>query len=647
MIFYASASLQRPVLRKNKGGCCPFNLDCGYNLVSEPLTHLIGIGYRSYTKFNFRQLPEEQRMRAGEFRHRYSQMMETLQNQNPSSWDDISDLLSRFAASSPEIQKHNQRDFLRLVRNGLAFWTFDFGIDGVSIEIAKYAQGLQKVLGKKQPAEIHFIAGDFHPQADNVLKSDWKRKRIERANGWDKWDGGLWFEKLFYQAMPENSQISQELAVEIWNQAVEMAGKLGNYIAEHEIALLIPVNVNSNPGNLVTGLSTVLVSELMGLYVLNSNHDFYWEGGKPAEEREPGEKAGPRDKFFRNHKNEAFFSFFKRIYPWNGRRWIQININQLQSERLLAEGFSKDRVHEISTMVSDEFFRTYSKDEIKIVRSRMGLILSGGNSEIHPIPIGSHLKELGEWMKNQKPLVCSASEGLSLDLVSDQIHYFLQPTRIIDRKRIEKDWELIDALLQHPPFREDFLANQERQIVLHITGPAPIEHQADLESVLRAYQAVVAKEAAPVANRLFMAFSIGTEYHPSFEEYNFNKLTIEDIYRLATAVVFPSQTEGRGLPIIESSAAGIPIICSRYQPQEIFAGVVGENLPGELQIRYLPFPEDDYTGPVIDEISRYLLDPTQREDDIQHNIEATRQRYSKQVMYSAFDDFLEELRISE
>jgi glycosyltransferase involved in cell wall biosynthesis len=249
-------------------------------------------------------------------------------------------------------------------------------------------------------------------------------------------------------------------------------------------------------------------------------------------------------------------------------------------------------------------------------------------------------------MKEQHPLVVSAVDGLKLDLVSDQIHYLLQPTRIIDRKRIEKDWELIAALLKHPIFRKDFLDNPERQIVLHITGPAPIEHQADLESVLKAYQDVIDGEEDSISNRLFMAFSIGTEYHPSFEVSNRIKLTIEDIYRLATAVVFPSQTEGRGLPIIESSAAGIPIICSRYHPEEIFAGVVGEHLPQEQQIRYIPFPEEEYTGTILDQISEFLLDPSQRSADNQHNIAVTRQRYSTPVMYKAFKMYLEALRNS-
>lgn len=586
-------------------------------------------------------------MKSGDKNDLYSIMMENLRDHNPTTWNEISNLLTSFSESGPSIEPYNREDFLELIRGGLAFWTFDFGIDGVSIEIAKYAQCLQDILRTEKKAEIHFIAGDFHPQADNVLKPAWKRHRIDRANGWHKWDQGLWFDKLFSQEMSENSEVSHQVAAEIWIQAVEMAQKLGQYVTENNISLLIPVNVNSNPGNLVTGLCTILVSELMGLYVLNSNHDFYWEGGKPASERTPGEKAGPRDKFFRNFDNKPFFSLLKRIYPWNGRRWIQVNINKLQAQKLLADGFPEDRVLEISTMVSDEFFREYKVADIESVRLRMAHILSGGHRLIQPVSIEAFAQNLGNWMNDQKPLVCSASDGLSLDLVSDQLHYFLQPTRIIDRKRIEKDWHLIAALLQHPPFRDDFLHNENRQIVLHITGPAPIEHQIDLDSVLNAYREVINPLQISVADRIFMAFSIGTEYHTSFEKFNYKKLTIEDIYHLATVVVFPSLTEGRGLPIIESSAAGIPIICSRYQPEEIFASVVGEDLPEESQIRYIPFPESEYSGSALDEISELLLHPQVRAQDNLHNIEVTRQRYSRQVLHSLFNDYLEQLRISK
>ncbi|MBC8491569.1 MAG: glycosyltransferase [Candidatus Marinimicrobia bacterium] len=574
----------------------------------------------------------------------FSRMMDRLKSFKPVNWNDITDALSVVKENAPPLKQFDEAEFFEKVRKGIGFWTFDFGIDGVSIEISKYAQCLQDILSNEEKASIHLISGDFHSQADSVIKPEWHRFHIPRVNGWLKWDNGVWFDKLFYRDMPEGSPESDEVAVAIWNQAVGLAEKLGAYIAEKDLSLLIPVNVNSNPGNLATGMCTVLVSELMGLYVINSNHDFYWEGGKPASQKKIDEASGPRDKFFRNIANRPFFSMFEKIYPWNGKRWLQININKPQSNNLVEKlGFPKDRVFEISTSVSDEFFKKYTKNEIKSVRLRMAHILSDGNPMIYPIAANPHLEKLKNWMNKQKPLVCANRDGLILDLTSDRIFYFLQPTRIIDRKRIEKDLHLIAALLKHPTFRCEFERNTERQIILHITGPAPIEHQADLENVLEAYIDVLSEVPDSMADRIFLAFSVGTEEHVCFLEKGFKSLCIEDIYRLATAIVFPSKTEGRGLPIIESCAAGVPIICSRYQPEQIFADVVGESLAEEQQIQYILFPEEDFSESLLNEITDLLIYPEKGKERKEHNIKATRQRYGPEIMKETLKKFLIEL----
>ena len=583
-------------------------------------------------------------MEPGNKKYLFSEMMKKLKNYDPKNWTDISLGLADIKENAPPVKRFSRDEFFEKVRTGIAFWTFDFGIDGVSIEISKYAQCLYDILSDEKKAVIHYISGDFHPQADNIIKPEWKRYRISGVNGWSKWNRGIWFEKLFYQDMKENSKISHKMAFEIWNQAVNLAKKLGTYIAENEISLLIPVNVNSNPGNIATGLCTILVSELMGLYVLNSNHDFYWEGGRPASERKQDEEPGPRDKFFHNINNVPFFSLLKKIYPWNGRRWIQVNINALQSKKLICDnGFSRDRIFEVSTSVSKTFFKEYSKEDIKSVRLRMAHILSDGNPIIRTIAVRSHLHDLKKWMTHQKPLVCSNRNGQSLDLASDQIIYFLQPTRIMDRKRIEKDLHLIGALLKYPPFLNEFRKNKEQQIILHITGPVPIEHRVDLENILRAHIDVVSQVPENIADRLFLAFSVGVDGHTSFQDKNFKQLKIEDIYRLATAVLFPSETEGRGLPIIESSAAGIPIICSRYRPVEIFNDVVGKDLPEDQQIHYIPFPEEDFSESFLGEITGLLSDPKKREQYKKHNTRAIRQRYSTEVMHKNFYKYLDEL----
>ena len=257
-----------------------------------------------------------------------------------SDWGDI------LAYLRPAAPVREDPDPFAAARRGVGFVTFDYGIDGVSIEIAKYADCIEELLstgGATTP--IHFIGGDFYPQADTVIQPRWKTFEIRGVNGWSKWDGGKWFARLFYEDLPANSDASRELACEIWSQAVRIAGELAGYAAAEGIGLLVPVNINSNPGNPAYALGMVLASEYLGLWVINSSHDYYWEGGRPAHEIGPDEEPGVRDHFFRNIGNGAFWRLLTSIYPWNGERWLQVNINRLQTDHLVeVDGFSPPRV---------------------------------------------------------------------------------------------------------------------------------------------------------------------------------------------------------------------------------------------------------------------------------------------------------------
>ena len=578
---------------------------------------------------------------------RFDEMMTIISKSSPTNWEEITDVLSGIKNRVPLSSPLSKTAFLKQMARGTAFITFDYGIDGVSIEISKYAQALEDIYQGWNNNRLHFIGGDFYPQADSVIKPDWTRYRIEGINGWSKWDDGRWFSELFYQNMPKGSQASSKLAAEIYRQAVSIAQQLGKYLAKNDISLLIAVNIASNPGNIALTVALVLVTEAMGVYVINSNHDYYWEGGKPASDRKPDESPGVRDHFFHNLDNGPFYKLFETLYPWNGQRWLQVNINTLQSQRLIERyGFPREKVFELSTAVSNEFFNDYSLEDVKYSRLRMGYILSDGNPTIHPVPVEIHLANLSKWMRDQKPLVLAARAGLSVDPTSDDLIYLLQPTRVIARKRIERELHLLGALLHHRPFRDAFENNEKLQLVLHITGPTPIEHQADLETVLQAFVDVVQALPAPISDRLFVAFSVGNEDHPSFQPNNLERMHIEDIYRMATAVVFPSETEGRGLPIIEASASGVPLICSRYHPQEVFAGVIGEHLSENLQIRYTLFPERDFTTSFLDEVTELLLRPEDTRERLQHNREAVRLRYSTSALRSTFESLLDELRLN-
>jgi hypothetical protein len=573
-------------------------------------------------------------------------MQTTIESARIETWDDISVFLDQIAAIPDTVEHEDRAAFRELVSRGAAFYTYDYGIDGVSIEITKYAQCLEHLFGPCHEGGIplSFIGGDFYDKADIVLKPYWKRYQIEGMNGWSKWDDGKWFSKLYYEDMPEGSDVSHAMAHEIWKQAAVIAGKLANYLAENDISLIIPVNIPSNPGNMAAELALVIVSEMMGLYVINSNHDFYWEGGKPAAERSTDEAAGPRDHFFRNIGNKPFFNLFQRLYPWNGERWVQVNINSPQSRELVSRfGFAADRVFELGTSISDTFFDHFTDEDQQLIRRKMAYILSDGEPVVQTVGIHEHLEKLGDWMTSQHPIVCGARSGLTLDPSHEKTIYCLQPTRVIARKRIEKDFQLIGALMDYPEFRDEFESDPERQLVVHISGPVPIEHREDLETVLSAYTAVLDAVPQAVAERIFVAFSVGTEDHPALEPNGLTKMNIEEIYRLATIILFPSETEGRGLPIVESSAGGIAIACSRYYPEEVFAEVVGEHLPEEEQIRYILFPEDGFPEDFLHAIARVMLVPGSLHHLRAHNKNAVRLRYSMGMLQHKFDLFIETL----
>jgi glycosyltransferase involved in cell wall biosynthesis len=275
---------------------------------------------------------------------------------------------------------------------------------------------------------------------------------------------------------------------------------------------------------------------------------------------------------------------------------------------------------------------------VKSIRLRMAHILSDGNPLINPLSVKKHLTNIKHWMSNQKPIVCGFSESYVLDITTDDTIYLLQPTRVVGRKRIKKDIDLIYALLQYHYFRKEFINNPEIQIVLHITGPVPIEHQHDLEIILNAFIEVCEKLPKSVSSRLFIAFSVGIEEHKVFAEKGYKRLYIHDIYQLATAVVFPSETEGRGLPIVESSAGGVPIICSRYSPIDVFDGVIGKTLRNEEQIKYTLFPDGKFSKEFLNEISELLLFPEKNWIANEHNRKAVKQRYSEAVMDMNFKD---------
>lgn len=559
-------------------------------------------------------------------------------------WHSFDQALDRLSPVPLGRETHMPHDAAADMR--AAFITFAFGIDGVTMEIAKYAVCLEDLkLSQGRKAEICCIGGDFAEGAGVVLNSKWKRIAIPNADGWSKWSEGRTFAKLFVDELPSGSAISRVVAKEIWQEGVGFATLLCRHLLENDINLMIPVNVNSNPGNLALALGIVIASEILDLPTLNSCHDFYWEAGKPAGERAAGEVPGPRDHFFRNCGNRRFFNVFQRLLPWNGRRWMHLTINDLQARELVSNfGLDHAQVLEIGTYIEPSYLSPCLPDRKAELRQRLTYILGRGHRVVSTVPLSTFRSGLSEWMEDQQPVVCAAGQEFALNMIQPSAIWFLQPTRILARKRIERDVHLIRALLRYPPFGSVFREHPETMLILHITGPVPVEHQADLERVLDAYEELIEITDPAMARRIFLALSAGTLGHSGRHERGLANLEVSDLYKISDLVLLPSLTEGRGLPIVEAGAVGVPLVCSRYQPESVFRAVVGADRPRDQQLRYIELPEGRWTSSFLQEVTDAVFFPGGWAARALHNRRVVARRYGMEALQDCFIRGMENVR---
>ena len=111
-----------------------------------------------------------------------------------------------------------------------------------------------------------------------------------------------------------------------------------------------------------------------------------------------------------------------------------------------------------------------------------------------------------------------------------------------------------------------------------------------------------------------------------------------------------SQTEGRGLPIIEASAASVPIVCSRYQPDAVFDEVVGEQLPEDDRVDFELFPDETDPGAVgsdlLERVTEILLEPASQAGRLAHNRAAVLHRYSMTALRESLERVLDGLDLT-
>ncbi len=558
-------------------------------------------------------------------------MLAALREETVDTWFDLGLFLDRLREGrrTPNCSAPPDRPaFERDLATGIAFVTFNIGIDGVSVEIGKYAEALRLFLGNPK---LHFISAFFEESSEHVIGADegnWHT--IETMRGFDDWPG---FRDFFSRKLERGGRLYNELIGRLWSEVLTTCERLGEVIESNDIRLLYLVNTNSNPGNVGLALSTVLVSEYLGIPVLNNCHDFYWEGGSRAAERETGQTLrGPRDLFFTNAHLGEVFSVIEMIYPWESRTWVSACINASQVDVLRSRfGVSPANLANIGTAIDTRRFTVLDRQRTKEAWSQVADILRDSQVRL-PARTAADLLEEGKLAEERcRPVLIAGKRQSNVDFVNGNI-VLLQPTRIITRKRIETSFKLIEKLFMRAEFVTAFLDHPEKKLTLLVSGPVAPGHEPYLHRLVRDFDQMIRRLDASVRDRVYLGFLFSEFDRAKFRAQHAEPIEIPELYNIASLVVLPSKTEGRGLPIIESAACGVPILTRRYEPAEVFSAVIGENLAREDRLDVIIFRDANLQAAAVKKVCERLLSPDRAEDMRSHNRRVVEHRFNIEVL---------------
>lgn len=543
-----------------------------------------------------------------------------LKKQKVNTWFDLGLFIDQLK-EQPSVAAFNEGNKSfddHLEKGGVAFITFYFAIDGITVETEKYAKTFKKIYPN---IPIHYIAGEIKPEADELIHKDAFKKVIKEMDGFDNWP---LYDDFFKIKMERGSTEYNALIVKFWDEVLVLVEKLGSYIEENNISLLYQINVCSNPGNVSLALAIVLISEYLGIPVINNNHDFYWEGGnREVEIKKKGLKKGPRDFFFHNAHVGEFFSIIDMIYPWESRSWMHVNINKVQHNHLInSKGHNPANSAMIGTAVDTKSHQMSKRDIIKAFMQVSSIFANTKNSiTVHTA--AHHIESI----RSLKPILLGYQTLKDFDFVNNNI-VFLQPTRVVSRKSIELNFKLVRQLFKNKNFSEKFSDNPQLSLSLLVSGPIPHGQQNYYHHLVQDFKNFLEELPKKFRSKVLLGFLFSEFDKYEFKKKHNNPLDMEQLYDIASLILLPSQTEGRGLPIIEAAACGTPIFCKQYEPRAVYEEVIGYHLDESQRLKVLEFKGSKIPKKLIANIIDHIFYPQNRMAEVTHNRNVIQNRYS-------------------
>ncbi len=565
-------------------------------------------------------------------------LMIQLRSEKIESWFDLGLFLDRFKENQayPPLEfQGNYEDFKEELRKGgIGFITYHYMVDGVTVELNKYASLFRRNI---PGVPVHFIAGEIHQKTTGLIDENYRQHVIPEIAGFDDW---ALYREFYFTKLERGGLVYNELIRKLWEEVLVIVEKLGGYLEENRINLLYLLNVCSNPGNVSLSLASVLISGFLGIPVINNNHDFYWEGGMCPSDRERSDtKYGPRDFFFTNCHLGEVFSVIEQLFPWQSRSWLNVNINRDQTRHLIrVNGHNPSNVLDIGTAVDTSLYTKNDKRKNINTFIQVERILSRYTGKLVSYSVDDVLSGALVREKDPGPILVGNQTAAVDRFIAENI-ILLQPTRIISRKRIETSFNLLVKMFEQPEMRLRFRKTAHLKITLLITGPIAAGHHNYFHKLVQRFSGLL-EQAGDLKNRIYLAFLFGELDRESFRERFNTPVGIAEMYNIASLVLLPSKTEGRGLPIIEATACGTPIFCRRYEPENVYSEVIGEHLEEKERLKVLEFKGKRISDTIVQKIIDRVFFPNRYTEEIWHNWRVVHKRYSLDALNNNIHDIL-------
>ena len=226
--------------------------------------------------------------------------------------------------------------------------------------------------------------------------------------------------------------------------------------------------------------------------------------------------------------------------------------------------------------------------------------------------------------------------------------FFLQATRILDRKAVELAIDLVAELnrperrraLESTPLYDGRRFGSEDRIVLVCAG-----YVEGIGLSGRYVESLVAKAAELGVDVVWCGERVR---HTRGRDEHGKVYSLWDAYVGADLVTYPSVWEGWGNQLIEAVFAKLPVVLFEYpvyvsdlREAGFRVASLGDTL-GPSDGRGLVTVPAPALRTAADQVMRYLQDPDERREAVEHNAERARERYSYEALEGILDEVLAE-----